>query len=145
MLETLLVVGIGLAGGIAVGAQAPIAGSMGNRIGGAAGSLIVHLSGAAASLALLIIRGGENISDWRSLPWYMLGSGVFGLVLYLSLSQTIPKLGATSAITLIVVGQLMAGMVIDHFGLFEVSARSVDLRRILATALLLAGAYLMLR
>uniref|UniRef100_UPI00273F42F9 DMT family transporter n=1 Tax=unclassified Roseitalea TaxID=2639107 RepID=UPI00273F42F9 len=67
------------------------------------------------------------------------------LILYLSLSQTIPRLGATTAITLVVVGQLVAGMVIDHFGLFEVQPRSVDLQKTLATALLLAGAYLMLR
>jgi len=145
MFETLLVVAIGFAGGIAVGTQAPIAGAMGHRIGGAAGSLIVHLGGAVASLALLVARGGEGIGQWRSLPWYMLGSGVFGLILYLSLSQTIPRLGATTAITLVVVGQLVAGMVIDHFGLFEVQTRSVDLQRIAATALLLIGAYLMLR
>jgi len=145
MLETLLIVGIGLIGGIAVGTQVPIAGAMGNRVGGAAASLIVHLGGAIASLALLIARGGENITEWRSLSWYMLGSGVFGLILYLSLSHTIPKLGATSAVTLIVVGQLLAGLVIDHFGLFEATVRSVDPIRILAFVLLVAGAYLMLR
>ena len=145
MFETLLVIGIGLVGGFAVGAQAQIAGAMGNRVGGAAGSLIVHVSGAVASLALLIVRGGENISEWRHLPWYMLGSGALGLVLYLSLSETIPRLGATSAITLIVVGQLLIGMLIDHFGLFEATIRTVDVQRIVAACLLLGGAYLMLR
>lgn len=145
MFETLLIVAIGLAGGMAVGAQAQIAGSMGGRIGGAAGSFVVHLGGAAASLVLLIVRGGENINEWRHLPWYMLGSGVLGLILYLTLSQTIPKLGATSAITLVVVGQLFVGMLIDHFGLFEASVRSIDTSRIAAAVLLLAGAYLMLR
>ncbi len=145
MFETLLIVGIGLAGGFAVGAQAQIAGSLGNRIGGAAGSFIVHLGGAVASLALLIARGGENISEWRHLPWYMLGSGLFGLVLYLTLSQTIPKLGATSAIALVVVGQLFVGLIIEHFGLFDASVRSIDTSRIAAAILLLAGTYLMLR
>uniref|UniRef100_UPI00273F28F1 DMT family transporter n=1 Tax=unclassified Roseitalea TaxID=2639107 RepID=UPI00273F28F1 len=67
------------------------------------------------------------------------------LILYLSLSQTIPRLGATTAITLVVVGQLVAGMVIDHFGLFEVQTRSIDLQRVFATVILLVGAYLMLR
>ena len=43
----------------------PIAGAMGNRVGGAAASLIVHLGGAIASLALLIARGGENITEWH--------------------------------------------------------------------------------
>lgn len=145
MFDAVLIVCIGLIGGIAVGVQTPVVGAMSNRVGGAAGSLIIHLSGAVASLILLLIRGGENIGEWRTLTWYMLGSGVFGLVLFMSLSQTVPKLGATSAITLIVVGQLLAGMVIDHFGLFEVAVRSVDLNRLIAALLLLAGAYLMVR
>ena len=136
---------IGLIGGIAVGTQAPIAGAMSQRVGGASSSLIVHLGGAVASLALLIARRGEQVHEWRNLPWYMLGCGAFGLVLYLSLSHTVPRVGATSAIALLLVGQLLAGMTIDHFGAFDIPARAVDLNRILAIALLLAGAYLMVR
>ncbi len=145
MIETIMIIAIGLIGGIAVGIQAPIAGAMGQRVGGASSSLIVHLGGAVASLLLLIARGGEQIHEWRKLPWYMLGCGAFGLVLYLSLRHTVPRLGAASAITLLVVGQLLAGIVIDHFGAFDIPIRGLDLNRIMAVALLLAGAYLMVR
>ena len=98
-----------------------------------------------ASLLLLFARGGEQINQWRTLPWYMLCCGGFGLVLYLAISHTVPKLGAGSAITLIVVGQLLAGIVIDHFGAFDLPTRDFDPTRVLAVALLLAGAYLMVR
>lgn len=145
MIEIVLVIVVGLIGGIAVGTQGPIAGAMGQRVGGASSSFIVHLGGAIASLALLIVRKGELIHEWRSLPWYMLGCGAFGLVLYLSLTHTIPKVGATTAITLLIVGQLMAGLVIDHFGAFGVTTRAIDGSRIAAVALLLAGAYLVVR
>ena len=136
---------VGLIGGIAVGTQAPIAGAMGQRIGGASSSLIVHLGGTVASLLLLIARGGEQIHQWPNLPWYMLCCGGLGLVLYLSISHTVPKLGAASAIILIIVGQLMAGLVIDHFGAFDTASRAFDPSRLLAVALLLAGAYLIVR
>jgi len=145
MIEMVLVMAVGLMGGIAVGTQAPIAGAMGQRIGGASSSLIVHLGGALASLILLVSRKGELIHEWRSLPWYMLGCGAFGLVLYLSLTHTIPKVGATTAITLLIVGQLLAGLVIDHFGAFGITTRAIDLNRVVAVALLFAGAYLMVR
>ena len=56
-----------------------------------------------------------------------------------------PKIGATAAITLVIVGQLLAGMVIDHIGAFGAPIRSVDLTRIGASLLLIAGAYLMIR
>lgn len=145
MIETLLIATIGLTGGIAVGTQAPIAGAMGQRIGGAGSSLIVHLGGAVASLLLLIVRRGEQIAEWRNLPWYMLGCGAFGLVLYVSLSHTVPRVGATAAIAMLIVGQLSAGMVIDHFGAFGIEARTIDLNRIAAIVFLLAGTYLMVR
>lgn len=145
MIELIIVVVFGFLGGVAVGTQATIAGKMSERVGGAAGSFIVHAGGALASLALLVARRGEQISEWRGLPWYMLGSGVLGLVLYLSLSQTIPKLGATAAITLIIVGQLLAGVTIDHFGAFDTPIRSLDLSRVLACGLVLSGAYLLVR
>ena len=145
MIETILVVAIGLIGGVAVGTQAPIAGAMGQRIGGASSSLIVHLGGAIASLLLLIARRGEHIEGWRTLPWYMLGCGAFGLVLYLSLNHTIPRVGATAAIAMLIVGQLLAGVVIDHFGAFGLATRALDPGRIAALVLLFAGAYLMVR
>jgi len=145
MIETIIIIAIGLIGGIAVGTQAPIAGAMSQRVGGASSSLIVHLGGAVASLLLLIARRGEQIQEWRNLPWYMLGCGAFGLVLYLSISYTVPKVGATSAIALLIVGQLLAGMVVDQIGAFDMPIRTLDGNRILAATLLLSGAYLMIR
>ena len=58
-----LVILVGLMGGIAVGIQSPIAGAMGQKIGGTASSVIVHLSGLILSLILLVFRGGEKIRD----------------------------------------------------------------------------------
>ena len=145
MVEIALAVAIGLAGGIAVGTQAPVAGAMGDRVGGAASSFIVHLGGTIASLVLLIARRGEEIHEWRNLPWYMLGCGALGIVFYLSITHTIPRLGATSAIALIIVGQLLAGLVIDHFGAFGMTVRAVDSGRLLAVVFLLIGTYLVIR
>lgn len=145
MIETIMTIVIGVVGGAAVGTQAPVAGAMSLRVGGAASSFIVHFGGAIASLALLLTRGGEQISAWRTLPWYMLGCGTFGLILYLSLSHTVPKLGAATALTLVIVGQLLVGVMIDHLGAFGLPAKSIDLNRLMAVVLLLSGAYLMVR
>lgn len=145
MLEIVLTILIGLLGGIAVGVQGPIAGAMSQRVGGTASSLVVHVSGAILSAVLLLARGGEGIQNWRNLPWYMLGSGVFGVILYLTLTHTLPRLGATTAIALIIVGQLLMGMLIDQFGWFGVAVRPVDGWRVAAVALLFAGGYLLVR
>ena len=104
----------------------------------------MHLSGAALSLALLVARRGENISDWRALPPYMFLLGVFGVLIMLTVSHTLPRVGAGVAVTLIILGQLIAGMVIDHFGLFS-AARPIDLTRVIAAVLLGIGGYLMVK
>ena len=137
-----LVILIGLIGGVGVGLQVPIAGSMGQRVGGVASSFIIHVSGAIFSGLFLLLRGGEKIRDWTTLPWYMLIAGIFGLILYLTINVTLPRLGSTMVVVLIIVGQLVAGVVIDHFGLLGVVTRHVDLPRALGLVVLVLGAYL---
>ncbi|MGB8643678.1 MAG: DMT family transporter [Anaerolineae bacterium] len=136
---------IGVLGGLAVGVQGPLANAISVRLGGAASSLVVHVSGAVLSALVLILRGGEQIGNWRELPWYMWGAGAFGVILYLTISYTMPRLGATAAIALIIIGQLAAGMVIDQFGLFGTALRPIDPTRVVAALLLLAGGYLAVR
>ena len=145
MFGTLLTALIGTLGGVAVGLQGPIAAQMSRRVGSAASSFVVHVSGAILSGALLLARRGEEIGNWRSLSWYMLGSGAFGLVLYLTINHTMPRLGATTALALIIIGQLAVGIVTDHFGLFGVTVRQLDAGRILGLVLLIAGGYFVVR
>jgi len=137
-----LVILIGLLGGVAVGLQSPISGAMGQRVGGIASSFIIHVSGAIFSGLFLFLRGGEKIRDWNSLPWYMLLAGIFGLILYLTIYVTLPRLGSTMMVVLIIIGQLTTGVIIDHFGLLGVATRHVDLLRGLGIVVLALGAYL---
>lgn len=142
MIDYLLTVLVGLLGGIAVGIQSPIAGAMGQRVGGTASSVIVHLSGLIFSMALLLARGGERIRDWRTLPIYMLGAGIFGLILYQTINVTFPRLGGTMMVALIIIGQLVTGIVVDHFGWLGVATRPIDATRVIGVVILLFGGYL---
>ena len=145
MLSYPLIILIGLIGGAAVGIQSPITGSMGQRIGGIASSFIVHLSGMLFSLVFLIFRGGENISAWSTLPWYMLISGIFGVILYQCISIVLPRLGGTLMVTLIIIGQLFVNVIVDHFGWLGVPLHPISLSRVVGILVLLAGAYLIAR
>jgi bacterial/archaeal transporter family-2 protein len=73
------------------------------------------------------------------------GLGFFGVVLYLTLNHTMPRLGATAALALIIIGQLAMGIIIDHFGLFGAAVRTIDITRFIGAALLIAGGYLIVR
>jgi bacterial/archaeal transporter family-2 protein len=145
MLQQFVTILIGMVGGVAVGVQLPIANAIGRRLGGASSSLVVHVTGAVFSGLLLLVRGGESLHDIRTLPWWMFGVGLFGVILYITIDHTVPRLGSAAAAALIIVGQLVAGLLIDHFGLFGVIARSIDGQRLLAALFLLIGGYLMAR
>ena len=145
MFELTITILFGILGGIAVGTQATISAEMSRRVGGAASSFIIHLGGAIVSGLLLLVHGGEQLQNWRKLSWYMWTAGAFGLVLFLALSRTMPRLGAATALVLVIIGQLGVGILIDHLGLFGVPVRQADGSRVVAAALLIAGGYLMAR
>jgi transporter family-2 protein len=69
-------------------------------------------------------------------------AGGFGLILYITINITLPRLGSTMMVALIIIGQLLAGIVIDHFGLLGVPTRPIDFSRTLGVIALLIGGYL---
>jgi transporter family-2 protein len=75
----------------------------------------------------------------------MLGAGIFGLILYQTINITLPRLGSTMMIALIITGQLLTGIIIDHFGLLGVVTRHIDISRGLGIIALLIGGYLIAR
>lgn len=141
MSEGILTVLIGLLGGVAVGVQTPIANAIGRRVGGTVSSLVVHVSGSFFS-ALLLLRDREKLQDVTTLPWWMFCAGGLGVVLYLTINRTIPRLGASTAVALIILGQLFVGLIIDALGLFDVAIKPLDGTRLIAVVFLLIGGYL---
>ncbi len=141
MESTLLIILIGLIGGIAVGLQGPMASMISQRLGVFESVFIVHLGGALIAVIPMLIYGSK-LGQWRSVPWYALGAGAFGLLVIASISYMIPRVGVAAAITSIVAGQLIVSAVLDHFGLLGASIRAFDAPRILGLAVVLVGVWL---
>ncbi|HEY5983922.1 MAG TPA: DMT family transporter [Anaerolineales bacterium] len=142
MESVLIIVLVGLAGGIAVGIQGPLASILTQRMGPLESSLIVHVGGAVVSLLLLLIIGGGNITQWRSAPWYALGAGVFGLIVLSAVSYTIPRIGVAAAIVSIVAGQIILSAVLDHFGWLGAAVRPLNAPRLLGLGVVMLGVWL---
>jgi transporter family-2 protein len=136
---------LGLLGGIAVGVQSPLASLISQRIGVLESIFILHLGGMLGAGIPLLLLGGGRMAAWRHAPWYALGAGFLGLVIVGAVSATIPRLGATATIILVVTGQLLVGVLIDHFGVFETLVRPLDLLRVGGLVLVMVGAWLVVR
>jgi transporter family-2 protein len=132
----------GLAGGVAVGLQSPLASLISQRLGIFESIFIIHIGGAiAASIPLLIYRGG-NLANWRSVPWYALGAGLFGLIVIGAVSYMIPRVGVAASIITIIAGQILVGTILDHFGLFSTVQRSLDITRLMGLIVVFLGVWL---
>ncbi len=142
MESILLIILIGLAGGVAVGLQSPMASMITQRLGVFESVFIIHIGGALIALLPLLFYGGGKLAQWRSVPWYVLGAGVFGLVVIAAISYMIPRVGVAAAITAIVAGQLLVSTFLDHFGLLGAMGRSLDPTRALGLLIVLAGVWL---
>ena len=142
MESILLIILIGLIGGVAVGLQSPLASMITQRLGLFESVFIVHIGGALIALIPLLMYGGGKLVEWRTVPWYALAAGIFGLVVIGAISYMIPRVGIAAAITTIVAGQLLVSTILDHYGLLGSTGRSLDLTRVVGLAVVMIGVWL---
>ncbi len=136
---------IGLIGGIAVGLQQPLTNMIGQRLGVLESAFIIQLGGAIAAAIPLLYQRGGNLMNWQMVPWYALCGGVFGIFVLVGINVTFPRLGAVTTTFLIVTGQLVISVLLDHFGLLGTQVRPIDLTRVLGIIVLFIGVWLIVR
>ena len=142
-METIiLIILIGLAGGVAVGLQSPMASMLTQRLGIFESVFIVHVGGALIALIPLLFYSGGKLGQWRSVPWYTLGAGIFGLIVIAAISYMIPRVGVAASITTVVAGQLLVGTILDNYGLLGAVLKPLDITRIIGLAVVLFGVWL---
>jgi bacterial/archaeal transporter family-2 protein len=142
MESLIVIILIGLAGGIAVGVQAPLSSIINQRLGPLESVFIVHIGGAIVSLIPLLFLGWGKLSQWRTVPWYALGAGALGLVVIFSMTYMIPRIGIAPALIILLTGQLLIGSVMDHFGWLGAVQRPIDSMRVIGLAVVFLGVWL---
>jgi transporter family-2 protein len=96
-------------------------------------------------LAAVLRDPAPSAATISRVPLWAWSGGIFGAI-FISLSiVTVPKLGGAAYIVLLVTGQMVAGLAVDHFGWLGVQERPIDLPRMLGVALLIGAAVLIRR
>ena len=136
---------VAVVGGLGIGFQSFSAGILGNRIGVMESVFIIHLGGLVLSAIILLFMWGGNLTAWKSVPWYILIGGLYGVVILATYSFAIPRIGLATTITLAIVAQLILSAILDHFGFLGSVRHSFDLRRLIGMLVLFAGTWLIVR
>ncbi len=136
---------VAVVGGLAIGFQSFSAGILGDRIGVMESVFIIHLGGLILSAIVLLFMWGGNLTAWRSVPWYILIGGLYGVIILATYSFAIPRIGLATTITLAIVAQLVLSAILDHYGFLGSVQHSFDLRRLIGMLVLFAGTWLIVR
>jgi bacterial/archaeal transporter family-2 protein len=133
----------------AAGATLPLQAAINARLARSVGSPIwaATISGAVLTVALVVVayavlRGGPRTGELGSTPWWAWTGGFCGAVILSATTAVAPRLGTAGMVALVMAGQVLCSLLLDHFGLLGVPVQPVSVKRLLAAALLLAGAAL---
>ena len=92
-------------------------------------------------MALTLIPNGglPSSGDVSNAPWCVWTGGLLGAFYVFASVILTPRLGAATTVALILTGQVLASIAIDHFGLFRAAAQGATPLRLLGAILTVAG------
>ena len=137
---------VGILAGALIALQGPInaqlARGLGMPVAAAAASFVA--GSVVLVLITLVLSQAQGITiAWRVPPlWMFLAGGCLGAIFVTCALILTPKLGAAATMAFIVAGQLLAGLLLDRLGYFDLAVRELTLGRVGGAILLLAGALL---
>jgi transporter family-2 protein len=91
------------------------------------------------SIALWAATGGTRAFFPSGTSWTLYLGGLFGFVIVASLTVAFPRIGAAYAVALMVAGQCIAALAIDHFGLMGMPRDPLTVTRAVGVMLVAAG------
>lgn len=135
-----------LAGG-ATALQAPTNARLATAVASPVNAAFVSFAVGTAALGILaaILHARPDIAASKALPWYAWVGGLYGAIFVVAAAWAVPRLGVATTITLMVAGQLMISLVLDHFGALGVPQAPISLTRLAGVALVIGGVLLVRR
>lgn len=135
---------LALAAGAMLPLQAAVNARLGRAVGGPLWAASISALAVALILALLALAAGKpwpKLSQMAGLPYWAWLGGVCGAVVLSATTAVAPKIGAAGMIALVMVGQV--AVLLDSTGWLAMTVQPLSAQRLIAAALLVAGALLM--
>lgn len=148
MANTVLLMLLAAAAGVSVVIQQALNANLKGALSSAAWAGFASYAVGTLCMALLVAALRDPVPSaglMARIPWWAWGGGMFGAI-FIGLSiYLVPQLGAATFIALLVTGQMLASIALDHFGALGLAQRPVDVTRIVGVALLIGGVVLIRR
>ncbi|PQZ83675.1 MULTISPECIES: DMT family transporter [unclassified Brevundimonas] len=99
----------------------------------------------ALGLLALALQTRPDVGAMKALPWWAWMGGLYGCAFVVSAAWGVPRLGVATTITVMIAGQLLLSLALDHFGALGVEKQPLSLGRIAGVALVIGGVVLVRR
>lgn len=131
-----------LIGGSALAIQSQINAVFSKKVGVLEGATISFTVGALALFLLAFFFGKGNFLYVFNVPKWQLIGGLLGALFIVVNIFSVNLIGVASTFMAVVIGQIIAGAIIDHFGLFGGITYPLNNTKLIALALMFVGIYL---
>jgi transporter family-2 protein len=110
-------------------------------------AMILFVVAGAATATILVLSGAPTprLTELGRAPWWSYLGGVIVAFYVFTITFLAPRIGVGASISLIVTGQILAALTIDHFGLMRALTFHLTPSRAAGAALVIVGAFLALR
>ena len=131
------------AAGLGIPVFAALNAGLGQQLGGpVAATAVTFAIGFVIATAMLVFTGFPAASTFTfERPWLWIGAVVM-LFYATSVAYSAPRIGLGNAIFFVLLGQIVAAAIIDHFGLLGSIQSAITPKRALGLAVMAFGLYL---
>lgn len=107
-------------------------------------AFISFLGGTLALILLLLFskQAFPAFSDYGAISWYKFTGGLFGVFVVYVVLLSVKEIGAANMFVLIIAGQLLTAVFMDHFGILGMKQSPITIQKLAGILFLVAGAYL---
>ncbi|WP_444908302.1 DMT family transporter [Microbulbifer sp. SSSA008] len=136
-----------LIAGIGIPIMATLNSGLGIKLGSSAlATTLLFLVGLVISAAYLLKTEGLPSAVFsKDIAWYFYLGGILVAFYILSVTWVSPRYGVGNAVSFVLLGQLLAISVIDHFGLLGAQQTSLDTKRLIGLAMMVVGVLLVVK
>ncbi|MDT8860783.1 DMT family transporter [Alkalihalobacillus sp. MEB130] len=128
-------------GGITLSAQSAINGTFSRKAGTIETTFLTFLTGTMFLAIFILFFGNGNMFAILEIPKWQLSAVFLGVMFLLFIIAAVPKIGVIATNITVIIGQLVIGIVIDHFGWFNSLVIPLDMKRYFALLFMIIALY----
>ena len=134
--------------GATLAVQIGLNATMKGHVGSPMAAALVNFAVGTIFLFVVVALGRGSLTGLAqaaAAPWWAWGGGILGGLYIASSALFGPSIGGATFLALLVAGQMIAALALDHYGLLGFPVRPLDAWRVAGALLVVSGMFLLAR